>query len=155
MAPIMGSAVERLRNVGDAQTRRKLFRYAVASGVNIVIGEGILAVTFGVFGWTARSAAVLAAIVAAFPAYFLARRWVWGRSGRSHLLKEVLPFWTLALLGLGITTLAADVGERVGADAETRLTQTAIVMAFVLGASGVFWVMRFLLLNRVLFADRG
>jgi putative flippase GtrA len=151
----MRNPLERLPGMADPDTRRKLFRYAVASGVNVLVGEGTLAVMFGIVGWTARSAAVLAAVVAAFPAYVLARRWVWGRSGRSHLLKEVLPFWTLALLGLVITTVAADVGERVGADASSRLVQTGVVMAFVLGAAAVFWVIRFLLLNHILFADRG
>lgn len=153
--PLMGSPFERIPGLADPDTRRKLFRYAVASGVNVVVGEGVLALAFGVFDWSARSAAVLAASIAAFPAYFLARSWVWGRSGRSHLLKEVLPFWTLALLGLAVTTLAAGLGERIGADAGSRLAQTGVVMAFVLGASAVFWVVRFILLNRILFADRG
>lgn len=151
----MSDRLQRIPGLADLHTRRKLFRYAVASGLNVIVGEGTLAVTFGVFGWTARSAAVLAAIVAAFPAYVLARRWVWGRTGRSHLLKEIVPFWTLALLGLVITTVAAAMGERAGAGAGSRLAQTGIVMAFVLGAAAVFWVVRFLLLNHILFADRG
>lgn len=151
----MGDRFGRIPGLADPATRRKLFRYAMASGVNVVVGEGILALAFGVFDWTARSAAVLAACIAAFPAYFLARRWVWGRSGRSHLLKEVVPFWTLALVGLAVTTVAAGLGERVGADAGSRLAQTGVVMAFVLGASAVYWVVRFVLLNRILFADRG
>lgn len=151
----MSRPLERLGQLTDPATRQKLFRYAVASGVNVAIGEVVLAIAFGAFHWSARSAAVLAAAVAAFPAYWLARRWVWGRSGRSHLMKEVVPFWTLALCGLGFTTVAAGMGERIAVDVSaSRTGQTVIVMASVLVASGVFWVVRFVLLNRILFADR-
>lgn len=144
-----------LRSMVATDTRRKVFRYSVASIVNVLVGEAVLAMAFGVVHWSARSAAVLAAVIAAFPAYWLARRWVWGRSGRSHLVKEVLPFWTLALIGLALTTWAAGVAERIGVDARAgRFEQTIIVMAAVLGVSGLFWVARFVLLNKVLFADR-
>lgn len=150
-----GGAGTRLRSLAGTPARRKLLRYSAASIVNVAIGEAILAIAFGVFHWSARSASVLAAVLAAFPAYWLARRWVWGRSGRSHLVKEVIPFWMLALVGLGLTTWAAGVGEAVGVDiGADRLGQTVIVMASVLGASGAFWVVRFVLLNRILFADR-
>lgn len=145
----------RLRGLVSSDTGRKFIRYGVASVVNVVIGEAILALAFGWLHWSARSAAVLAAVLAAGPAYWLARRWVWGRSGRSHLVREVLPFWGLALAGLALTTWAAGVGEALGVDAGLgRPGQTALVMAAVLAASAAFWVVRFVLLNRVLFADR-
>jgi putative flippase GtrA len=133
-------------------TGRKVLRYVGASVVNVAVGQVILAVTFGLFHWSARSAAILAAVVAAGPAYWLARRWVWGRSGRSHFAKEIVPFWALALLGLAVTTWAAGVGERAGEDM-SRLGQTIVVMASVLAVSGAFWVFRYVVLNRVLFAD--
>jgi len=136
-------------------TGRKLLRYILASVANVIVAEVVLAFAFGILHWSARLANVAAAVVAAIPAYWLARRWVWGRSGRSHLFKEVLPFWTLALVGLVLTTWVAGVAERVGADVTAgRLGQTLIVMGSILGVSGVFWVARFLLLNGVLFADR-
>lgn len=151
----MGRPVERSARLADPDTRRKLVRYAVTSGVNVVIGQVALALLFGLLHWSARSAAVVAATVAAFPAYWMARRWVWGRSGRSDLMKEVVPFWTLALLGLVFATVAADLGERVGTGiTASRFGQTLVVMTAVLGASAVFWVFRFVVLNRLLFADR-
>ena len=148
--PLLG-----LRGLWRTATGRKLLRYFVASAVNVVVAETILAFAFGVLRWPARSSAVLAAVVAALPAYWLARRWVWGRSGRSHLVKEVLPFWALALLALVVNTWVAGVAEEVGAEAGgSRLEQTALVTGSVLIASAGLWVVRFLLLNHVLFADR-
>jgi putative flippase GtrA len=136
-------------------TGRKLLRYGVASVVNVVVAQVVLAWAFGVLHWTARAAAVLAAVVAAGPAYYLARSWVWGRSGRSHLVKEVLPFWGMALLGLALTTWVAGVAETASADVtDSRLGQTLILMAAVFAISGVIWAVRFFVLNGVLFAER-
>ena len=140
--------------VGTA-TGRKLQRYFVASLVNVAAAEAVVVVAFGLLHWSAHRTAVVAAIVAAIPAYWLARRWVWGRSGRSHLRYEVLPFWGLALFGLALNTWVAGVAERVGTEVTTsRSLQTLILMAAGLAVSGAFWVARFLVLNGVLFADR-
>jgi putative flippase GtrA len=136
-------------------TGRKLLRYGIASVVNVVVAQVVLAWAFGVLNWTARAAAVLAAVVAAGPAYYLARSWVWGRSGRSHLIKEVLPFWGMALLGLALTTWVAGVAETASAGVtDSRLGQTLILMAAVFAISGVIWAVRFFVLNGVLFAER-
>ena len=45
-------------------------------------------------------ATVLANCIATIPAYNLNRRWTWGKSGRSHLMKEVVPFWAMSALGI-------------------------------------------------------
>ena len=134
---------------------RKVLRYGAASVVNVVVAQIVLAWAFGVLHWTARASAVLAAVVAAGPAYVLARSWVWGRSGRSHLVKEVLPFWGMALLGLALTTWVAGVAEAASTDlTDSRLGQTVILMGAVFAISGVVWAVKFFVLNGVLFADR-
>lgn len=144
-----------VRDFLRSDTGRKLVRYGMASAVNVVVAEAVLAFAFGLLHWSARRAAVLAAVVAAFPAFWLARRWVWGRTGRSHLMKEVVPFWALALIGLALTTWVAGIAEDAGADVtDSRLGQTIILMASVLGVSLLFWAVRFVLLNGILFADR-
>ena len=136
-------------------TGRKLLRYGAASVVNVVVAQIVLAAAFGVLHWTARASAVLAAVVAAGPAYVLARSWVWGKSGRSHLVKEVLPFWGMALIGLALTTWVAGVAETASVDlTDSRLGQTLILMGAVFAISGVVWAVKFFVLNGVLFADR-
>lgn len=148
--PVVG-----LRTLIGTATGRKLVRYFLASAANVLVAEAILAFAFGFLHWTARSASVLAGSIATLPAYWLARRWVWGRSGRSHLIKEVLPFWALALVGLALSTWVAGLAESAGADiTASRRGQTFIVVGAVFAASGAFWVVRFLLLNGILFADR-
>jgi len=115
----------------------------------------LLILAFGVLGWSAVSANAFSAALATGPAYILSRRWVWKMAGRSHLLGEVVPFWGLTLLGLAASTgavaLAEDVATRITLD---RAVQTTIVAAAALAAYGVVWAIRFVLLDRFVFATR-
>lgn len=152
----MRQRVMGLRWLVATPTREKLVKYLAASGVNVVVAEGVLAFAFGVLHWSARPANVLAATLATIPAYWLARRWVWGRSGPSHMVREVLPFWALAFVALALTTWIAGVAESVGVErGGTRLEQTLIVSGSVFVMSAFVWVAKFILLNKFLFADRG
>ena len=52
----------------------------------------------------AVAANVVANVVATVPSYVLNRRWVWGRGGRSHFWREVMPFWVLSFIGLAFSS---------------------------------------------------
>ena len=127
----------------------------VVSGVSVVVSQVALFTAFAGFHWTARSSNVLACLVGGVPSYWLNRRWTWGKSGRSHVFKELAPFWMLAFLGLAFSTWAADAAERWALDfSDTRLVQALIVNAAVVGAFGVLWIGKFILFNKVLFVTR-
>ena len=133
---------------------RKLVRYSMVSVVAVAISQAVLAVCYGVLDWSARVANITAVCVSAVPAYYLNRAWAWGKRGRSHLLKEIVPFWAMALLGLVLSTWATDAAESYAvARWSSRLVQTVIVMAASLAAFGVLWVAKFAILNRYLFVD--
>src|SRR5215211_1036012 len=134
---------------------RKLLRYSLASVVSIAVSQSVLMVAFGMWHWTAGAANVVACAVATVPSYYLNRSWAWGRRGRSHLWKEVVPFWVIAFLGLALSTWAADLASTLaGNAAASHATTTAVVMAASLLAFGVLWVAKFALFNGLLFADR-
>ena len=52
-------------------------------------------------------------MISAFPAYYLSRKWVWGKSGKSHFKKEVLPFWIFVFIGLVFSTAMVALGAHV------------------------------------------
>ncbi|MBO0747971.1 MAG: GtrA family protein, partial [Acidimicrobiaceae bacterium] len=89
----------------------KMFRYSMASVVAIAVSVVCLAVLNGPLGVRAWVASTIATAVACIPSYYLNRCWAWGRDGRSHFLKEILPFWSLAFLGWGISTLCVHAME--------------------------------------------
>ncbi|HEV3401378.1 MAG TPA: GtrA family protein [Acidimicrobiales bacterium] len=134
---------------------RKLVRYSMVSVVSVVVYEFLLFVFLGLMHWSAALANFWAVSISAIPSYYLNRAWTWGKTGRSHLMKEVVPFWGMALLGLAFSTIVVDFAKD-GADNVTsvHLVQTLIVMFAGLAAFGVLWIAKFVVLNRVLFVHR-
>ncbi|MGI8810627.1 MAG: GtrA family protein [Acidimicrobiales bacterium] len=141
------SMLERSRTPGG----KKMVRYSLVSVVSVIVSQIVLfaAQSF----WSARTSNIIAVCVSAVPSYYLNRAWAWGKTGKSHLMKEIVPFWSLALLGLVFSTWAADYAESnahqvTGSDLVARL----IVNGAALAAFGVLWVGKFFIFNKVLFA---
>ena len=82
---------------------QKLLKYSAVSAISVVIGETCLVIFQLVLGLSPGWANLAAAAVATFPSYELNRTWAWGKSGKSHLWKEVVPFWVLAFVGLALS----------------------------------------------------
>jgi len=145
----------RFRSLGTwsaTEAGRKILRYLVVSLVNVVVGEAVLGLSYLFLHWSAFTAAVVAVTVATVPAYFLNRTWVWGRTGHSHLVKEVIPFWGLACLYLVLSVGAARLAEVVATGlTASRPSQTIIIMSAILVASAVLWLMRFFVLDTLIF----
>lgn len=126
----------------------------LVSVVTVVVSQIALFTLFAGFHWTARSSNVLACVVGGIPSYYLNRRWTWGKTGPSHLLKEIVPFWGLACLGLVFSTWSADFAETKAHEfTSSRFTQAMIINAAVIGAFGVLWVAKFIIFNKVLFVQ--
>lgn len=144
------SVVERVRTPGG----RKALRYSLVSVVSVAVSQTSLFLFFAVGHWTAKSANIAACSIGGIPSYYLNRRWAWGKKGRSHFWKEIVPFWTLAFVGLAFSTLAVDVTESWAHDvADSRLVQGLMVNAASFGAFGVLWVAKFFLFNKVIFVQ--
>ena len=134
---------------------RRVVRYSLVSLVSVAASQSVLAVAFGLLHWTAQLANVVACAVAAVPSFHLNRSWAWGRRGRSHLLREVAPFWALAFLGLAFSTWAADFGSTMARHAAaSHAVTTAMVMASSLLAFGLLWIGKFAIFNVLLFTER-
>src|SRR5215216_7345972 len=135
--------------------RRLVLRYSLVSLVSVGVFQSVLLVAFGMLHWTAPLANMVACTVATVPSYYLNRTWTWGRRGRSHLWREVVPFWALAFLGLALSTWAADFGSTFARQAAaSHAATTAIVMTASLLAFGVLWVGKFAVFNALLFSER-
>jgi putative flippase GtrA len=132
---------------------KKMFRYSMVSVISVIVSQIVLfaAQSF----WSARTSNIVAVCVSAVPSYYLNRAWAWGKTGKSHLMKEIVPFWSLALLGLIFSTWAADFAETnahhiTSSDLGTRL----IVNGAALAAFGILWVGKFFIFNRLMFAHQ-
>ncbi len=49
-------------------------------------------------------------LVAVIPSYYWNRAWAWGKRGRSHFRNEIVPYWSMAFLGIAFSQLGASLG---------------------------------------------
>ena len=132
---------------------RKAIKYTAVSVISTVFSQAAFILVYGFHAFGARGSAIFATCMGTIPSYYLNRNWAWGKSGRSHLVKEVLPFWGLALVGLVFSTWAVDFTHSHIRGIHSNVEHTAILAAAYLGAFGTLWVLKFLIFNRFLFID--
>lgn len=146
----MSAQLERLWAWLHTREGRKIFRYTMTSVITTGVSLFVLGIVFGVFKlWSEVPSTIFANVVAAFPSYWLNRRWAWGKSGRSHVFKEVLPFWVVSAASIAFSTIGASVARYLGGQWHvTHLEQTALVLFANVASFGIFWVLKMLVFNR-------
>ncbi|HVA10183.1 MAG TPA: GtrA family protein [Acidimicrobiales bacterium] len=129
----------------------KLVRYTAVSAISALTSLVILAVVYGVLRlWTEVISTLFANVMAGIPSYFLNRQWVWGKGGRSHLWREVLPFWVMSFTGIGFALFTATLAHNFANEHHLQhLARTVLVVGANVAAFGILWVLKFLILNRL------
>jgi putative flippase GtrA len=132
----------------------KLIKYTSVSVIAALTSIVVLALTFGVLKLGSEVWCTLFAnVVAGIPAYILNRRWVWGKRGRSHLWREILPFWVMSLSGIGLAMITSTLAHNFAESHQLHhLARTILVEGANIAAFGTLWFLKFLILNR-LFAE--
>ena len=145
------SLVERIHQIIRHPSSLKLIKYAAVSLISTVVSQTVLLLTFGVFRlMTEVPANILANIVATIPSYYLNRSWVWGKNGKSHLWREVVPFWVLSFIGLGISTLAVWAAGAIARNHHLSHSKTALLVnAANFLAFGVLWVGKYIVYQKL------
>lgn len=143
--------VERMWRLYHTPHGKKMFRYTMVSVISSAVSFIILGLAYGVFRWWSEVPdTMLANIVATVPSYYLNRSWAWGKTGRSHVRREILPFWTLSVAGILLSIVAASKARDVGlAHHLSHADRTGLVLGANLLAFGVLWVLKFAVFNRL------
>lgn len=140
-----GGLLDRLdRIVGITQG----WRYVVATIPITLAGQLLLYYLHAHLGMGGALANLLAFTLLVGPQYALNRHWVWAsRQETGRLPLEVTWFWVIGAAGLAVSTGFVAVAERT-------LDNPLWVNAASLTGFGVVWVVKFFVLDRLLFADR-
>jgi len=143
--------VEHLWQKRHTPEAKQLFRYSAVSVISTVVSFVVLFFVFGVFHiWEEVGSTVFANGVATVPSYYLNRSWVWGKNGRSQVMREVVPFWVMAVLGIAVSMGGAAIAHHVGvANQLSHMEQTALVLFANVMSFAVFWVLKFMIYNRI------
>jgi putative flippase GtrA len=129
-----------------------MFRYTVVSVIAVGVTFVVLGITVGLLKWPAFWANITATTIATIPSYELNRKWAWGKHGKSHLWKEVVPFWALSFVGLAFSTWAAVLAESFSKHHHlAHFWHTVVIQGAVIAAFGILWIGKFIIFNKVLF----
>ena len=67
----------------------KVIKYACVSVISTIVSQVTLLLTFGIFHVMSEVPAnIVANVLATIPSYWLNRRWVWGKGGKSHFWRR-------------------------------------------------------------------
>jgi putative flippase GtrA len=152
-APIVNRALSPSR--GDGALPR-FIRYSLVSGVAIVISQVTILICTWLFGLSGIAANTIGALAATPASYELNRKWAWGKTGKSHIWREMVPFWSLTLLGWLASTGTVEVADSMAKSHHVvGLGRSAAIMGASLFAYGVVWIVKFVIFNHLVFVDRG
>ena len=150
----MKQSVVRLWQYCQTPEGLKIVRYTTVSVISALTSLVVLTFVYGVLRlWTEVASVLFSNVVAGIPSYILNRRWTWGKTGRSHLWREIIPFWVMSLTGIGFALVTAQLAHNF---ADTHhlhhLARTVLVVGANVAAFAILWLVKFAILNR-LFAE--
>src|SRR5271155_4862676 len=127
----MRDFVERLWRLYHTPTGKRMFRYTMVSVISTVISFTSLIIIYGVLKlWTQVPSTLVSNMTGIIPSYYLNRNWAWGKSGKSHVTREVLPFWVASVIGILMSVLAASYARHISvAHHLHHLSSTLLVVA--------------------------
>jgi putative flippase GtrA len=147
----MKSSLFRLWKFARSPEGLKIVRYSLVSVISAVTSLVILIIVYGVLRlWSEVYSTLFSNILAGIPSYILNRRWVWKKSGRSHVWREILPFWVMSLIGIVFALFVAGWAHDIGQAHHLRhFDRTLLVVAANVAAFGVLWLLKLALFNRI------
>jgi putative flippase GtrA len=136
---------------------RTMIKFSCVSLISTVVAQGTLwIVYYDLRLWSAVVCNIFANACATLPSYTLNRRWAWGKSGRSHLWREVVPFWSMSAAGMALSIGTVSLADHFAhVHHFGHLSTSIVVNAANFFAFGVLWILKFLVFNRLFMAATG
>jgi putative flippase GtrA len=135
--------------------RLPLAKLSRSMAVSIATTSLSLTVLITITATTALDAGVanvLSTVAGIGPSYVLNRHWVWNRTGRGSIRREIAPFWSMCLCSLVLSTLAVQrAADWASRNDIGRIERTAVVVAANIMTFSALWILQFLILDRLLF----
>lgn len=129
---------------------KRALRYSATSLICVAITQVLILVFYKGLEHGEVSSNLSATMITSLPAFALNKYWVWGKRGRAHLRREVLPFWAFTVAGWALSTGAVYVvTNHVGTPQSTL--RTLAVMAASIAGFGLLWILKYLFLDKIMF----
>ena len=145
---------EPLRRRFGSSGGRRLLRFAPAAVLALAATQITYFVCASIVHTTGRISGFAGWLAGAVVSYGVSR-WAWERRGRPHLIKETLPFVAISLIVGAVLTEASHFAYReAGVLGLHGFAFSAFVQGLYLCANGVTFILRFVIFNYLVFADR-
>ena len=150
--------VKQVWNWAHTHQGRKILRFASVSVISTIVSNLVILIVLG-FRFIPNEiyATVFGNVAATFPSYQLNRKWTWGKKGRSHWRNEVLPFWTMSIMGIAFSTVGAALIRRFIHEHHWQTHHHVIATVLVAGTNVVsfmiFWFLKLWIFNRIFRID--
>lgn len=135
---------------------KRALRYVATSGFGVVSTQILLALFLHVLDWGSLPSNFIAVSLISVPAFLLNKYWVWGKRGRAHMRREVIPFWLFTIAGLALSMLAVIVVVKVTKDPSNPDLVDGNKLA-VQGANitgfGILWILKYMFLDKLMFGE--
>lgn len=138
--------------------RPRLFARLLRAGASSMVATGFSQVTLiGLLasGAGPTLASSVAFVAGAIPNYLVARRWAWGRKGKPHVKRELVPYLCVIGLGavasVGLTTVAGMITEPLKISGFTRIV---VLDVAYLSSYALVFILKFTLLDRFVYSGR-
>ncbi len=146
-----GSYRTRLHEFRRSPDFTKLWRYGTISVVSTGISLTGLFFFYRILSLSPGWSNIWATVIATIPYYYLNRMWVFNKRGRSHLTKEVIPFWAIAFGSLILSTLAVRFAGHEARSIASKTTRAGILLMANFATYGLLWIAKFFVFNKILF----
>lgn len=135
---------------------QRAIRYTATSVICVVITQVLIilfmnVIDIRVFDRFSREVQsnLASTMLTSIPAFILNKYWVWGKRGKAHLRREVLPFWLFTVAGWIISTGMVALVTNIAGNNETE--KTILVMAANIMGFGTLWVLKYIFLDKIMF----
>ncbi|WP_350280033.1 GtrA family protein [Kribbella sp. HUAS MG21] len=127
-------------------------KYSASSVVATVLSQAAFALCYG-FGTTPRIATLVAWVTGTVPSYLINRHWTWRHRNPSG--RELLPYAIVSVVSAVLAAIVTTVTDNLVDDRiASHAWQTALVSASYLGTYGALFILKFVLLDRYVFAKK-
>lgn len=128
---------------------KRAIRYSATSLICVGITQVLIIVFYKGLTWTEVEANLAATMLTSIPAFALNKYWVWGKRGRAHLRREVLPFWAFTVAGWVLSTVSVAYAAHLG-EPHSLLRTLSVMVASIFGF-GLLWILKYVFLDKIMF----
>ncbi len=127
----------------------RIFRYSATSIICFAISEVTILILTATNLFGATTAALIANFAGVIPSYLLSRYWIWKDADRDNTKKQIVLYWLISLVSIGITSYAT--GLITHSSHTTGNEHIEVVGGSFLILNFILWVVKYIAYNKVVF----